>query len=71
MEDIDVEEFERNLMKLKDTQESIIKLSSWCLANRSAHKKIVNTWLGVLKKGNWISQFNLTVPHCTLFYIAE
>lgn len=49
--DFDVEHFERRLHTLKDSQESIQGLSAWCLDRRQHHKKIVATWLQVLKKG--------------------
>lgn len=43
--------FEKKLTQLKDTQESIQSLSSWCLQKRQHHKKIVISWLNVLKRG--------------------
>ena len=43
--------FEEKLLQLKDTQDSIASLSSWCLSNKQYHEKIVSTWLNVLKKG--------------------
>ena len=49
--EFDVEAFERRLQTLKDSQESIQSLSAWCLERRQHHKKIVATWLQVLKKG--------------------
>lgn len=49
--EFDSVEFEKRLSNLKDTQESIQALSSWCLQNRSHHKKIVTSWLIVLKQG--------------------
>lgn len=49
--EFDVEFFERKLHSLKDSQESIQGLSAWCLERRQHHKKIVATWLQVLKKG--------------------
>lgn len=45
-------EFEKRLSNLKDTQESIQALSAWCLQNKIHHKKIVTSWLLVLKQGN-------------------
>lgn len=51
--DFDVELFERRLHTLKDSQESIQGLSAWCLERRQHHKKIVATWLQVLKKGEF------------------
>lgn len=49
--DFDVDLFEKKLLSLKDTQDSIQSLSAWCLQHHTAHKKIVNTWLSVLKSG--------------------
>ncbi|XP_011167717.2 uncharacterized protein LOC105201415 [Solenopsis invicta] len=62
--DFDAELFERRLFALKDSQESIQGLSAWCLDRRQHHKKIVATWLQVLKK--------VKVEHrLTLFYLAN
>ncbi|KAM0736525.1 Regulation of nuclear pre-mRNA domain-containing protein 2 [Formica fusca] len=62
--DFDMELFERRLHTLKDSQESIQGLSAWCLERRQHHKKIVATWLQVLKK--------VKVEHrLTLFYLAN
>ncbi|KAK0169077.1 hypothetical protein PV327_002823 [Microctonus hyperodae] len=62
--DFDGEFFEKRLQALKDSQESIQSLSSWCLERRTHHKKIVATWLQVLKK--------VKVEHrLTLFYLAN
>ncbi|XP_071557092.1 uncharacterized protein [Temnothorax nylanderi] len=62
--DFDAEQFERRLHSLKDSQESIQGLSAWCLDRRQHHKKIVATWLQVLKK--------VKVEHrLTLFYLAN
>ncbi|XP_043278204.1 uncharacterized protein [Venturia canescens] len=62
--EFDVELFERKLQTLKDSQESIQALSSWCLERRVHHKKIVAAWLQVLKK--------VKVEHrLTLFYLAN
>lgn len=44
-------EFEQRLTGLKDTQDSIQSMSAWCLKNRTNHKKIVSSWLNVLKQG--------------------
>lgn len=49
--ELDSVEFEKRLTNLKDTQDSIQALSTWCLQNRSHHKKIVASWLLVLKQG--------------------
>lgn len=49
--DFNVVSFEKKLLQLKDSQESINSLSAWCLENRQHHKKIVTAWLNVLKKG--------------------
>lgn len=49
--EFDSVEFEKKLSNLKDTQDSIQAMSAWCLQNRSHHKKIVASWLLVLKQG--------------------
>lgn len=56
--------FEKKLAQLKDTQESIQGLSSWCLKQREHHKKIVQSWLNVLKRVK-IEQ------RLVLFYLAN
>lgn len=48
--------FEKKLLQLKDSQESINSLSAWCLENKQHHKKIVIAWLNVLKKGITVSK---------------
>lgn len=53
--EFDSVEFEKRLSNLKDTQDSIQALSAWCLQNRTHHKKIVTSWLLVLKQGKIIS----------------
>lgn len=50
-EEFDSMEFEQRLTGLKDTQDSIQTMSAWCLKNRTHHKKIVCSWLNVLKQG--------------------
>lgn len=61
--EFDSVEFEKRLTNLKDTQDSIQALSSWCLQNRSHHKKIVTSWLVVLKQGKipFSAQISLAV----------
>ncbi|CAG5087755.1 Similar to RPRD2: Regulation of nuclear pre-mRNA domain-containing protein 2 (Homo sapiens) [Cotesia congregata] len=62
--DFDAEYFEKRLTNLKDSQDSIQSLSTWCLERRPHHKKIVASWLQVLKK--------VKVEHrLTLFYLAN
>ncbi|XP_060807772.1 uncharacterized protein LOC106138511 isoform X2 [Amyelois transitella] len=56
--------FEKKLMQLKDTQESIQGLSSWCLKQRVHHKKIVSSWLNVLKRVK-------VEQRLVLFYLAN
>ncbi|XP_075215429.1 uncharacterized protein LOC142321322 [Lycorma delicatula] len=56
--------FEKKLLGLKDTQDSISGLSSWCLQQPQHHKKIVQIWLQVLKKVK-IEQ------RLSLFYLAN
>nr|CAH7737708.1 unnamed protein product [Callosobruchus chinensis] len=48
--EFNVLQFEKQLMTLKDSQEAINSLCQWCLLNRGHHKKIVNSWLNVLKR---------------------
>ncbi|XP_037958568.1 regulation of nuclear pre-mRNA domain-containing protein 2 isoform X2 [Teleopsis dalmanni] len=56
--------FEKRLEGLKDSQEGIQHLSTWCLTHRKFHKKIVASWLNVFKKVN--------IEHrLTLFYLAN
>ncbi|XP_026276194.1 regulation of nuclear pre-mRNA domain-containing protein 2 isoform X3 [Frankliniella occidentalis] len=56
--------FEKKLLGLKDSQESISTLSDWCLQHKQHHKKIVATWLSVLKKVRVENRL-------TLFYLAN
>ncbi|XP_061384845.1 regulation of nuclear pre-mRNA domain-containing protein 2 isoform X2 [Danaus plexippus] len=56
--------FEKKLTQLKDTQESIQSLSSWCLKQRTHHKKIVSSWLNVLKRVK-------VEQRLVLFYLAN
>ncbi|EAA12441.4 AGAP007819-PA, partial [Anopheles gambiae str. PEST] len=56
--------FEKRLRDLKDTQDSIQHLSSWCLSRRAHHKKIVSSWLNVLKQVKIESRL-------TLFHLAN
>ncbi|VVC93890.1 unnamed protein product [Leptidea sinapis] len=56
--------FEKKLSQLKDTQESIQSLSSWCLKQRNHHKKIVSSWLNVLKRVK-------VEQRLVLFYLAN
>lgn len=43
--------FEKSLSGLKNTQESIAGLSTWCLQHKQHHKKIVTCWFKIMKKG--------------------
>lgn len=62
--EFDVPAFEQRLKELKDTQDSIQQLSAWCLQRRAHHKKIVTSWLNVLKQ--------VKVEHrLILFYLAN
>ncbi|CAH0714914.1 unnamed protein product, partial [Brenthis ino] len=56
--------FEKKLTQLKDTQESIQSMSSWCLKQRLHHKKIVSSWLNVLKRVK-------VEQRLVLFYLAN
>ncbi|XP_035775257.1 uncharacterized protein LOC118457633 isoform X2 [Anopheles albimanus] len=62
--EFDVAAFEQKLRDLKDTQESIQHLSAWCLQRRAHHKKIVTSWLNILKQVKIESRL-------TLFYLAN
>lgn len=54
MDTFDSADFEKRLTGLKDTQDSIQSLSAWCLKNRASHKKVVSSWLSVLKQGECV-----------------
>ncbi|KAJ8708337.1 hypothetical protein PYW07_010462 [Mythimna separata] len=56
--------FEKRLSQLKDTQESIQGLSTWCLKQRAHHKRIVQSWLNVLKRVK-------VEQRLVLFYLAN
>ncbi|XP_021701197.1 uncharacterized protein LOC5571655 isoform X4 [Aedes aegypti] len=62
--EFDVPAFEQKLKELKDTQDSIQQLSAWCLQRRTHHKKIVSSWLNVLKQVKVENRL-------TLFYLAN
>ncbi|XP_062546335.1 uncharacterized protein LOC134212459 isoform X2 [Armigeres subalbatus] len=62
--EFDVPAFEQKLKELKDTQDSIQQLSAWCLQRRTHHKKIVSSWLNILKQVKVESRL-------TLFYLAN
>ena len=44
--------FMKDLVHLRDTQESIQGLSAWAIKNRKAAYKIARCWLKCIKKGN-------------------
>ncbi|KAF5283881.1 hypothetical protein FQA39_LY04701 [Lamprigera yunnana] len=56
--------FEKKLSVLKDSQDGINSLCQWCLQNRQHHKKIVSSWLNVLKRVK-------LEQRVTLFYLAN
>lgn len=60
-ETFDEELFETRLEALKDTQEGIQQMSNWCLQHRSNHKKIIQCWLNVFKRGEFA--VCSSVPH--------
>lgn len=66
-------EFEKRLLNLKDTQDSIQAMSAWCLQNRTHHKKIVASWLGILKQGEsyYPSSHMEDLPDRQLFYSSK
>jgi hypothetical protein len=68
--EFDTEQFEKKLVELKDTQESIQHLSAWCLQRRTHHKKIAISWLNVLKQGTLLKIFRIrgvTADHFSIF----
>lgn len=56
--------FEKKLSGLKDSQDSINAACIWCLDHKQYHKKIVATWLSVLKRVK-------VEQRLTLFYLAN
>ncbi|XP_065352401.1 uncharacterized protein LOC135947451 [Cloeon dipterum] len=56
--------FEKSLSNLKNTQESISGLSTWCLQHKQHHKKIVTCWFKVMKKAKMENRL-------ILFYLAN
>ena len=56
--------FDKKLANLKDTQESIQSLSTWCLHHRDHFKQIIQSWLAAIKKSK-------TEQCLTLFYLAN
>ncbi|CAG9854262.1 unnamed protein product [Phyllotreta striolata] len=63
-DDFNVLQFEKQLLNLKDSQEAINTCCQWCLQNRTHHKKIVNSWLNVLKRVK-------VEQRLVLFYLAN
>ena len=47
--------FMKDLVHLRDTQESIQGLSAWTIRNRKAAYKIARCWLKCIKKGEKLS----------------
>jgi len=82
-ETFDEELFETRLEALKDTQEGIQQMSNWCLQHRTNHKKIIQCWLNVFKRGEFRVPnplHKLTMPltfpvrvdhRLVLFYLAN
>ncbi|CAH1114005.1 unnamed protein product [Psylliodes chrysocephalus] len=62
--DFNVLQFEKQLLNLKDSQEAINNCCQWCLQNRVHHKKIVNSWLNILKRVK-------VEQRLVLFYLAN
>ena len=72
--EFDVERFEKKLLNLKDTQDSITGLSKWCLNKRAAHKQIVRSWLNVLKKGerfSWTGLLQSSSINSFVFFLVK
>ncbi|XP_043191469.1 death-inducer obliterator 1-like isoform X2 [Amphibalanus amphitrite] len=57
-------ELEKRLAQLKDTADSIQTLSAWCLKHKHQHRRIVNSWLKILKR----AKVQQRLP---LFYLAN
>ena len=49
-EKFEEEKFMKNLVNLKDTQESIQGFSGWCIRNRKSAYKMARCWVKVIKK---------------------
>ena len=49
-EKFEEDKFMKNLVNLKDTQESIQGFSGWCIRNRKAAYKMARCWIKVIKK---------------------
>ena len=49
-EKFEEEKFMKNLVNLKDTQESIQFFSGWCIRNRKSAYKMARCWIKVIKK---------------------
>jgi hypothetical protein len=58
--------FEKSLSGLKNTQESIAGLSTWCLQHKQHHKKIVTCWFKIMKKGK---SFTLQIADVTFIRV--
>ncbi|XP_050520069.1 uncharacterized protein LOC126893693 isoform X2 [Daktulosphaira vitifoliae] len=58
------QEFEKKLMLLKDTQDAIQTLSTWCLKRHEHHKSIIANWLKAIRKVK-------IEKRLTLFYLAN
>lgn len=58
------QEFEKKLMLLKDTQDAIQSLSTWCLKRHENHKSIISIWLKAIRKVK-------IEKRLTLFYLAN
>lgn len=57
-------EFEKKLMLLKDTQDAIQSLSTWCLKRHEYYKSIISIWLKAIRKVK-------IEKRLTLFYLAN
>lgn len=68
MMEFDSDKFERKLLNLKDTQDSITGLSKWCLSKHAAHKPIVKSWLKILKEGK-LEIINFSLLDLLTFYL--
>lgn len=69
--EFDSTEFEKRLTNLKDTQDSIQAMSAWCLQHRSFHKKLVASWLVVLKQGKNVNGIRQPIKHIPIIIFNE
>lgn len=67
----DSQHFEKKLMNLSNTQDSITGLSKWCIQRRNYHKLIVRSWLNVLKLGKFILSAAVTKAYSLFIHFLS